>query len=73
MTRPQKESPRPLPGRDSPEQRLRRAKDRAAQMDDPGNNAINPYSAKWGWIAAGVIIAARLGVAIYDSIAGTPT
>ncbi|MGY8879172.1 MAG: hypothetical protein ACKVKV_00690 [Dehalococcoidia bacterium] len=42
-------------------------------MADPDNNAINPYSAKWGWIAAGVIISTGLGVAIYDSIAGTPT
>lgn len=71
MTRPQKESPRSLPGSASPEQRMRRAQDRAAQMADPGNNdAINPDRAKWGWIAAGVIIVAGLGVAIYDSIVG---
>ena len=48
---------------------MARAKDRAAQLADPGNNdEINPDRAKWGWIAAGIIIIAGLGTAIYDSI-----
>lgn len=47
------------------------AKNTAAQMADPGNNdAINPDRAKWGWIAAGIIIVAGLGTAIYDSVVG---
>ena len=50
---------------------MARAKNRAAQFADPGNNdAINPDRAKWGWIAAGIIIVAGLGTSIYDSIAG---
>jgi len=70
--RPKKEQARPLPGSASPEQRLRRAKDRAAQIADPGNNdEIDPDRAKWGWIAAGVIVVAGLGTAIYDSIVGS--
>ncbi|MDG0867484.1 hypothetical protein [Candidatus Lucifugimonas marina] len=71
MTRPRKETPRLLPDSATPEQRHERAKDRAVQMADPGNNdAIDPDRAKWGWIAAGVIIVAGLGVTIYDSIVG---
>jgi hypothetical protein len=45
--RPKKESPKPLPATASREQRLSRAKDRAAQHADPGNmDAINPDRAK---------------------------
>jgi hypothetical protein len=70
--RPKKESPKPLPATASREQRLSRAKDRAAQHADPGNmDAINPDRAKWGWIGAGVMVVAGLGVAIYDSIVGS--
>jgi hypothetical protein len=70
MTRPQKESPHPLPASASREQRIARVKNRAVQFADPGNNdAINPDRAKWGSIAAGIIIIAGLGTSIYDSIA----
>ena len=34
-------------------------------------DAINPDRAKWGWIGAGVMVVAGLGVAIYDSIVGS--
>ncbi|MGB1749568.1 MAG: hypothetical protein ACPHK0_07305 [Dehalococcoidia bacterium] len=71
--RPRKETIQNLPPTASHSEKVERTRLRGAQFADPGNmDEVNPDRAKWGWIAAAIIIIAGIGVDIYDSIAGAP-